>query len=226
MEFKAQQLPQTSIEEDGTFSGHGSVFDIIHPSSNFQFDLDVVHPGAFKKSLNTRKKAGSPLKMLYRHRDPLGVYDEAMEDDIGLFVKGKPNDTTLGRDAIVDMRSRVLDGLSIGFDPVKWEVEELEGKGTLRHLNEIDLGEVSPVIWGANPQALIEEIKGLGVLEITDIRGFERFLREAGYSKMQAKVLASRGFPGLSEMHHRDDDDDDSEGLVGMLSQFSKSIAT
>lgn len=223
MEFKATILPPSNVEEDGTFSGHGSVFDVVHQSSNFNFDLDVVHKGAFKKSLVETKKAGRSLKMLYRHRDPLGIYDEVEEDDIGLFVKGKPNDTMLGRDAIVDMRSGVLDGLSIGFDPEKWDVEEVDNM-TLRHLREIKLGEVSPVIWGANPQALIEEVKGFDMNSITDIRGFERFLREAGWSKAAAKVVAAHGFPGLSELHHRDDGDQDVKDMTALLQGLRGSL--
>jgi len=225
MEFKTQQLPASNVEEDGTFSGHGSVFEIVHPSSNFAFDLDVVHKGAFTGTLKEHDKANRPVKMLYRHRDPLGVYEEVSEDDIGLFVKGKPNDTMLGRDAIVDMRSRVLDGLSIGFDPIKFDIEEDKERGLIRHLREIDLGEVSPVIWGANPKALIEEVKELDVTGITDVRGFERFLREAGWSRMQAKALASRGFPGLAT-GHRDDDPEGAKGLVGSLKGLSDLFRT
>ena len=82
---------------------------------------------------------------------------------------------------------KAIDSLSIGFAPVTVEIDE---KKNIRYLKELDLFEVSLVTFPANEKAVITNVKS----QISTIRDFEGFLRDAGYSREEAKSIASRGF--------------------------------
>lgn len=106
---------------------------------------DVVAEGAFRDSL-ARTGAGG-VRMLHQHggRAPVGVWDEAAEDDRGLFVRGRILDwSPEARLAQALARSGALDGLSIGFRAVKARRD-----GRLRVLSAVDLWEVSLVVFPA-----------------------------------------------------------------------------
>ena len=114
-----------------------------------QADLngDVTAPGAFRDSMIRKGAAG--VKMLHQHegRAPVGVWDEMIEDDRGLFVRGRIMDwSPEGRFAQALVRAGALDGLSIGFRSVKARRE-----GRLRVLSGVELWEVSLVVF---PMAL------------------------------------------------------------------------
>ena len=84
-----------------------------------------------------------------------------VETERGLAVTTKVSDTQGPRGAPVD-RDGVVDELSIGFDPVKWEmVENEETKVTERHIRELRLWEFSPVTFAANSDARITTVHSL-----------------------------------------------------------------
>lgn len=134
-------------EEEGTFTGYASTFS-KHPDSYG----DIVDPGAFKKTLQER---GNRIKILWNHMEPIGKPLELTEDEKGLLVKGK---LSLGvqraREVLSLMRDGVITEMSIGYNTMKetWE----DG---IRHLQEVRLWDVSPVIFAANPEALIIGVK-------------------------------------------------------------------
>ncbi len=102
---------------------------------------DMVAKGAFARSL--ARSGAQGVRMLYQHqaKSVIGVWDEVIEDGVGLFVRGRILDA--GPEArIVSglVRAGAIDGLSIGFRTVKSRKE-----GRLRVLTEVDLWEVSVV---------------------------------------------------------------------------------
>ena len=114
-----------------------------------QADLngDVTAPGVFRDSLMRTGAAG--VKMLHQHegRAPVGLWDEMIEDDRGLFVRGRIMDwSPEGRFAQALVRAGALDGLSIGFRSLKARRD-----GRLRVLSGVELWEVSLVVF---PMAL------------------------------------------------------------------------
>ncbi len=112
---------------------------------------DVAAPGAFSASLARTGAAG--IRMLHQHEtdEPVGVWDEAVEDGKGLFVRGRIIETTpRGRLAAALVRAGALDGLSIGFRTVKARPDE---GGRLRVLTEVELWEVSLVTFPMLPGA-------------------------------------------------------------------------
>ena len=120
---------------------------------------DQVMPGAFTKSLKQLSRSQQKPKMLWHHdsRYPIGIWHDIREDSKGLFVKGQLLlDIQQGRETYALMQAGVLDGLSIGFRPLKSRRHpSLKG----RILEEIDLYEISLVTFASNPEAKITHLK-------------------------------------------------------------------
>lgn len=136
-------------EESGIFSGYGSVY------GNVDTGGDIVEPGAFTKTL---AEGWERVKILALHNDawlPIGRPVELREDSKGLYIKAKISDTSMGRDIKVLLKDRVLNELSIGYDPI---VFDYDGDG-IRHLRELKLWEVSVVTWAMNPEATVTDYK-------------------------------------------------------------------
>lgn len=192
-------------DEDGRFEGYASVFGVVDQG------LDVVAEGAFKKSLGKRK-----VKMLWQHdqSQPIGVWDEIVEDHRGLKVKGRLlKDVQRGREAMALLRAGAIDSMSIGYS-TKQAIEE--GGGSIRKLLEVDLFEVSLVTFPMLPDAIVTDVKA-----IKTIREFEKALRDAGFSRTEAKAIAADGFSGL--ICHRDvDDEAKAESFAALTSEISK----
>ncbi len=163
------------ITEEGRFSGYASVFDVID-----YYDDEIVR-GAFAKSIAEKMPV-----MLWQHdsAEPIGVYESIREDDIGLWIEGRLLlDLEKGREAYILLKNQAIRGLSIGFVPILWEWENRESR-RIRVLKEIDLWEVSLVTFPANPKALVDDVKS-----IKTIRDVEDTLRDAGFSRTEAKAL-------------------------------------
>lgn len=181
-------------DADGVFEGYASVFGVVDQG------MDVVERGAFTKSLGS----GRNVKMLWQHdsAQPIGVFDVMQEDERGLFVRGRLlKGIRQSEEAMVLMRAGAIDSMSIGYRVV--EAAE-EGGGRIRKLMHVDLFEISLVTF-----PMLEAAKITAMKSITTIREFEGALRDAGFSKTEAKAIAAEGFKGLSD--HRDDVDDEPE---------------
>jgi hypothetical protein len=93
------------------------------------------------------------------------------------------------------MKAGAVSGLSIGY----WVRESsFDEKTNIRTLTKLDLVEVSLVTFPACDDARVEAVKfKLAHGELPNIREFEKLLREAGFSKSQAAVVANRGLSHL-----------------------------
>ncbi len=150
--FKTLQFKMDAYnEEEGIFSGYASIF------SNVDSGGDIVEPGAFTKTL---AEGWERVKILALHNDswlPIGRPIELREDAGGLYISAKISDTSMGRDVKVLLKDRVLNELSIGYDPVVYDYDD----AGIRHLREVKLWEVSIVIWAMNPEATINGYKSV-----------------------------------------------------------------
>jgi len=147
-------LSLKSWEANGSFSGYASVFGIT------DFQGEKVAAGAFAASLQAWAKSGKMPKLLWQHdyHRPIGFWREIREDSHGLFVKGQLLlDLVQGCEAYTLLKNGVIDGLSIGFIPVK--ARRVSGKNRLRILEEVNLQEISLVTFAANPGAKVEQVK-------------------------------------------------------------------
>ena len=184
-------------DEDGRFEGYASVFGVV------DLGMDVVERGAFAKSIGS----GQKIKMLWQHgtHDVIGVWEEVIEDEKGLYVKGRIlKDVQKGREAMALLKAGAIDSMSIGY-VTKEAVEE--GNGRIRKLLEVDLMEISLVTFPMLPDALITDVKS-----IKTIRDFEKSLRDAGFSRTESKAIASNGFKGLSDLRDAVEDEAENDG--------------
>jgi HK97 family phage prohead protease len=204
-----EHMEQKVLSDEGDFEGYAAIF------GNLDLGGDVIEHGAFEE-FQTNKN-GDVVVLLAHDRGgmfggaalPIGSA-KVFQDDRGLRFKGKlVMDDPLARRVHAHMKAGTLEGMSIGYDILPGGQELLESG--VRKLTALKLWEISPVIWGMNPQARIEDVKG--ARDIKTIRDFEKFLRDVGgFSNSQAKGLALHGFNGLEK--NRDDSDTDTLGKI------------
>lgn len=174
--------------EAGTFEGYASTF-LGTPDSYG----DLIAPGAFRKSLLASKATGRQVALLWSHdqSEPIGTWSSIEEDAKGLKVSGK---LTMGIQRARDAHALAKDGalgLSIGYRTIQ---SERTAGGRL--LKEVDLWEISLVAMPAQSAARITSVKSgrIAPHEITEPREFERYLRDAGFSRSFAKAICAGGF--------------------------------
>lgn len=152
------QIDPSSKLSEREFIGMGSVFG----SAVENLPTTIVEKGAFTKTLIERK---DKIPVLWQHdmTQPVGVPLELKENDAGLYIRGKLSKTERGNEALELMRDGALKGLSIGFDPIKWNMTKENDSDpewdAVRHITELKLWEVSLVTFGADPNALISEVR-------------------------------------------------------------------
>jgi len=136
--------------DDGTWevSGYASVFDDIDLGN------DVVHRGAFKTSL----ASGTKVRFLYghNHQAVLGAPIELKEDERGLHGRFRISKTRLGDEVHTLLKDGALDSFSIGYLARDFRFDEQKN---LRHLDAVDLLEVSVVAVPMAPRALVTAVK-------------------------------------------------------------------
>jgi len=138
-----------ALSETGEFEGYGSVFGVV------DLGLDVVERGAFAKTLQERPK----IKLLWQHdqHQPIGVFTEAYEDEHGLYMKGQLNlEVRQGREAYALLKQGAMDGMSIGYQTVKYRHDEESG---IRYITELKLWETSLVTFPMNEVAQVSAVK-------------------------------------------------------------------
>jgi HK97 family phage prohead protease len=154
MKIRSFQIKNLSFEEqDGFayFEGYAAIF------GNEDLTGDIIEKGAFRKTLADLKASNKVIPLLYQHNPdkPIGVVKEIFEDDRGLYIKGEINlQTEKGKEAYALLKQGALNGLSIGYEVMKYT--HRSGK---RILTEIKLWEISIVTFPANEQANIVRVK-------------------------------------------------------------------
>ncbi|MDE1151399.1 MAG: HK97 family phage prohead protease [Micavibrio sp.] len=179
--------------ETGVFEGYASVFGVTDATG------DRIEKGAFARSLEGALTMGQLPPLLWQHdpRQPIGAWREMWEDAHGLYVKGElfVSDIIRAREAYRLLQEKVVTGLSIGYRALKSH-RDAEG---IRVLTEIELIEVSMVTFPANDHARINRVKSqLMEGRVPTPREFETFLRDAGFSRRQAKGLVADGYKSLA----------------------------
>ncbi|MFT4172816.1 MAG: HK97 family phage prohead protease [Rhodocyclaceae bacterium] len=190
---RAFEWDTKAVNEDGLFSGYGSVFGVVDSYR------EVVVPGAFTESLAELADKGRALPILWQHRsgEPIGDWKSLKEDATGLKGDGALwlDDAPYAKVAYRGMKARAITGLSIGYYVREDSYDE---KTRIRTLKRLELVEVSIVTVPANDEARIEAVKSrIAHGELPTLSDFEGLLREAGFSKSQAAIIANRGLKHL-----------------------------
>ena len=207
-ELKAYHDDDEKEKDKGMFEGYASIF------GNKDLGNDVIEKGAFMRSL--RRKGAKKIKMLYQHdtKEPIGVFDKVMEDQNGLYVKGRlAMGTQKGKEVYELMKMGAIDGLSVGYR-VDAKGHHYDDKRKYRVLKEVDLMEISAVTFPMNPRARIQAVKS----DMT-VREWEHKLREVGnLSDSESKVAASAVHKALSQREV--DKDADLLGIINATTQI------
>jgi HK97 family phage prohead protease len=206
MEYKTLEFKQAANSETGfEFEGYASTSDLDRGN-------DIVAAGAFTKSL---QKSGGRVVLQWQHdtSQPIGIA-EASEEAGGLFTKAKISETTLGKDAAILVKDRVIQKMSIGYVTLDAE----ESKDGIRTLKEVDLMEISLVTHPMNERAVITAVKSL------DARELERVLREAGLSKSQAACVAAAGIRSLREAEGKSKEAEELKNLLALTQTLIQSV--
>lgn len=177
---------QIKADTEGRVSGYASRFGERDKGG------DIVMPGAYTDTLATGRK----IRMLWHHdqTQPIGVWDEAKEDETGLWVSGRILDTVeKGREAIALINAGAMDGMSIGYRTVKSD----RGADGSRRLKQLDLWEVSLVTFPMLESAKIDAIKAADMSR----REMEALLtQDAGLSRSVARALMDGGMGAVKAM--------------------------
>ncbi len=151
----------------------GIVEHIVAVMGNIDRGQDVIHPGAFAKTLDER---GLKAKVLDQHDTrsveavigkPLALREISRFELPPELVLQYPEatgallaktqfllDTNRGREVFNRIKAGAVDEYSIGYDPIQTDyatVDTPTGKQTIRNLREVRLWEYSPVVFGMNP---------------------------------------------------------------------------
>lgn len=183
-----------AVDEAGVIEGYASTFGGDPDSYG-----DIVVRGAFTETIAAHKAAGTMPLMLWGHQSfdpPIGNWTDMAEDRKGLRVFGQVDlEDPVGQRVHRAMMRKAVRTLSIGYETVESR-EDSKRKG-VRYLEKLDLWEVSPVNFAANPNAVITAVKTIREGGLPSLPEFETFLREAGFSKSEAAAIAGKGLSHL-----------------------------
>lgn len=137
----------------GILTGHAAVFN----SDSVEFSgwdkpwVERIAPGAFARTL----RESPDVVALWSHRSDMPIARapgtlSLAEDDTGLAIEIALIDTGRNRDLLADVRAGNVDAMSFGFEAVKTMWEETPTRD-VRTLQDVNLIEVSPVVWPAYP---------------------------------------------------------------------------
>lgn len=158
-------------EDEMVFSG--TAFAFGYPVDTWPAPT-VIARGAFSKTL---AEQGERVRILWQHdqHDPIGMPVAMAEEADGFQIRFRLDPVPNGVRAATQLKSGTLEGLSIGFDPIKWEMvpekewtklalsdagrEKLAREdyhGPIRLISEIRLWEVSIVTAAAQRVARVQ----------------------------------------------------------------------
>jgi Escherichia/Staphylococcus phage prohead protease len=156
---------------------------------------DMVMAGAYKCSLAALSAAGQSVKMLWQHdpAQPIGVWDEVIEDTRGLFVRGRIlADVARGREAAALLAAGAIDGLSIGYRTLRAQ----KGTSGGRALCDLELWEVSLVTFPMLQQARVGALTGAksGAATVQDLAAiFDQGCQALRAARLDQSKLSNKG---------------------------------
>lgn len=138
----------------GSIEGYAAVWD------NIDLQGEIIRKGSFAKSITEMVPSGK-VKMMVVHLcdggsvpEVIGTVVEAREDDFGLWFRGKLSGTELAQHTRKLIKEGHVDGASVGYRPVLWNVLPIKGKDVIEH-TEMKFFEVTITPIPANLKAII-----------------------------------------------------------------------
>lgn len=165
-EIKADNLNYNEAENELEIKAYAAIFDTEDALGlSWNPDVrewvnakDIVHKGAFNKSITERK---SRIKFCKNHNldNPVGVPIDIYEDEIGLHTESKFS--AAEKDLQIKVREGIFNEMSIGYVVTKWSFEKKDDGTFIRHIWEVKLYEYSIVTLGRNEDAKVTELKSI-----------------------------------------------------------------
>ena len=160
-------MPDIRIKTaEGTAAGNGSITGYASTWTREPDSYgDVVAKGAFAKSLARIADEGRTLPLLWNHdagdlKSYIGTVTDLAEDERGLLFSATFDATPEAQRA----RELAMDGrlckFSFAYDVIDQMEVELEDGRKANELRELDIHEVSLVMYPANPDTSVVEVKG------------------------------------------------------------------
>ena len=161
MEVKTRTTDVKS-EDSGAISGYAATFTHEQPDSYG----DVIAKGAFAESIAEIESSGKKLPLLWNHDSGdigayIGTITKLQEDDHGLYFEAIFDDT----DEAQRVRQLAQDGrickLSFAYNVLDAGTVTLEDGREANELRKLEIYEVSLVMYPANPDTSVLEVKGV-----------------------------------------------------------------
>ena len=141
-----------SLSSDGNVEGYASLFGEIDQAR------DMVMPGAFTQTLQSRGLRKIPMLFQHDPSEPVGIWMELREDIRGLWARGRLiPEVARGRELMALVQQGAIDGLSIGYRTVRGRIDP---KTRIRKLYQVDLWEISIVTFPLLAGARVRAVKG------------------------------------------------------------------
>lgn len=143
LEFRSMEDIDWRLDDgaDGTFEGLACRYGVVDSYGT------TFHPRAFRKGL----KGSYAMLFMHSPYQPVGTFTAEERDD-GLYISGRYDDTTAGRDARTMARSGSASELSVGFvrtDLPPWEklaeMSDEDREATIANIKGARLVEVSQI---------------------------------------------------------------------------------
>lgn len=138
------------VNEDGSFVGVASVYGVEDLGG------DVIEKGAFKKTISENPT----VPILWQHKSDEVIGSGTVKEWQGkVLLEGQLDlEDPTAMKAYKKMKSKLIKGLSIGFNTIKHTWEDVEGR-MVRHITELKLWEVSVVTFPMLPAAQVTRVK-------------------------------------------------------------------
>lgn len=189
-EFKS--LPDSDGQR--RVEGYASIF------GNVDSYGDVVDKGAFKKTIQERIPKGLvpfAADHSWEGHKLLGTIEKASEDDNGLLFEASISKAPSADDYYIKMVEGHLHQCSFSFRtiaenfPKAEGAEVIDGKVVYRHLTELMLLDIAPVVLAANERASITHVKAfnelLQIVNLSDLSKEDLQQAAAQFMKMAEK---------------------------------------
>jgi HK97 family phage prohead protease len=162
-EEKTFSQPAMLVDADPskkTWTAYAAVF------GNKDLDDDIIMPGAFKKSIAENGPSGTNTILVLNQHITWQVLCKPkvlQEDSKGLYYEAEvTSGATFAEDAVKLIAAGLVEENSIGFVTVKSAIMQPDAQDWetwYRELYELELAEMSPVTWAANPEARMQGMK-------------------------------------------------------------------
>ena len=215
--FKLRKIECNDLNEDKFYCGSVKAYFSTYNTVNYRPDRMVK--GCFDKEFD-RWRNGDKLPRFFQQHwgGTIGVIDKVYDDDYGAIFEARYINTTKGRDAYIEAKTKATDEFSFAFYVTDFDYDD-EGVRNVLEVQGID--EISQVTWGMDPLTRQIEVNS----QEKTIRYAEKVLRNGGFDKQEAKTILSGGFAALSrddEAASRDDAEiqELNKGLKTLINNF------